>query len=361
MTVCSGTGGNVALGYMVDDQKQFQLDPETAPTVLKIFEMYASGKTMAEIIRYLNDRQIKTSFSNAFNKNSISRILTNRRYIGYYTYKGNETADIMPRIVSDELFYKVANMIERNKKAPARAKADINYILTTKIFCGHCNSTITGISGSGKSGKKYYYYKCSGAKIGTCKKKNVPKTYIEDLVVSETRKLLTKDCIDRIAYEVASLCEKENNDNTALQHLYRSIKENEKASANLLAALKQGKAANVLLDEIEKLNQERTELEKQLVLEETRRPHITQEQVKFFMERFVRGDIDDVKYRKHLIEVFINRIYLYDNKMTISYNVQDSHSECVYNPKLSYSVCVDTMRFFRETFHSQIFPILTVS
>jgi len=89
---------------------------------------------MAEIIRYLNDNGYKTSYGNEFNKNSLHRILTNRRYIGYYTYKGTETKDGVPRIVSDELFKKVARVMEKNRKAPARAKAEIDYILTTKLF-----------------------------------------------------------------------------------------------------------------------------------------------------------------------------------------------------------------------------------
>ena len=87
---CLSTGGNVALGFYVDSEKRFQIDPNTAPVVRRIFEMYASGQSMADIIRYLNANHIKTSYGNEFNKNSINRILRNKRYIGVYTPQGQQ-------------------------------------------------------------------------------------------------------------------------------------------------------------------------------------------------------------------------------------------------------------------------------
>ena len=157
------TGGNVALGFCVDKDKHFQIDPDTAPIVQKIFEMYAHGSTMADIIRYMNTLHIETSRGNEFNKNSIRKILTNKRYKGVYTYRGQEFENSIPRIISDTLFDEVQLMMEKNKQAPARSKAKVEYILTTKLFCGHCESMMTGVSGVGKSGKTYNYYACNNA------------------------------------------------------------------------------------------------------------------------------------------------------------------------------------------------------
>ena len=49
-------------------------------------------------------------------KNSINRILRNKRYIGVYTYRGTEVPEGLPRIVSDDLFYEVQDMINKRKK-----------------------------------------------------------------------------------------------------------------------------------------------------------------------------------------------------------------------------------------------------
>ncbi len=73
---------------------------------------------MADIIRYLNANQIKTSYGNEFNKNSINRILRNKRYIGVYTYRDKEIPDGLPCIVDEDLFWEAQRIMEKNKKAP---------------------------------------------------------------------------------------------------------------------------------------------------------------------------------------------------------------------------------------------------
>lgn len=330
---CLCTGGNVALGFYVDSEKRFQINPDTAPVVKKIFEMYVSGNTMAEIIRYLNAQHIKTSYGNEFNKNSIDRILRNKRYIGIYTYRGTEIPDGLPRIISDELFYEAQDMMNKKKKAPARAKAHESYILSTKLFCGYCKSAMTGISGKGKMGKKYYYYQCiTNRRDKSCKKKTVSKGYIEDLVIAETRKLLTRDNIERIATEVVRLCEQEKNTDN-LKRLKKLLKENERATENLFKALESGQLVEILAERISQKKKEHDELERQILLEEATNMVPTVNEIRFFLNQFRKGNINDAKYRQALVDTFINKIYLYDDKMTVLYNTQDSHSEVTIDDK----------------------------
>ena len=82
---CLCTGGNIALGFKVAPDKHFIVDEETAPIVVKVFEMYASGQTVTEICNTLNAQGYKTSRGVAFNKNSLRKMLQNKRYIGIYT------------------------------------------------------------------------------------------------------------------------------------------------------------------------------------------------------------------------------------------------------------------------------------
>ena len=60
--------GSVPLGYDVDENKKIIINENSAAIVVRIFDMYLSGKTMADIIRYLNENQVKTSQGNAYNK-----------------------------------------------------------------------------------------------------------------------------------------------------------------------------------------------------------------------------------------------------------------------------------------------------
>lgn len=59
---------------------------------------------MAQIIRSLNENQIKPSRGNPYNKNSIRLILTNKRYKGFFTYNDMAIPDGIPRIVDDITF-----------------------------------------------------------------------------------------------------------------------------------------------------------------------------------------------------------------------------------------------------------------
>ena len=141
------------------------------------------------------------SGGNAYSASVLSNLLKNRKYIGEYKYGDVITPDGIPAIIDKELFERVQMRMAANKKAPARAKAEEEYLLTTKLYCGDCGRLMAGESGKGCKGIVYHYYKCSGAKrrLG-CKKKAIKKHWIEETVVKLTVfKVLTDEAIDRIA------------------------------------------------------------------------------------------------------------------------------------------------------------------
>lgn len=100
----------------------------------------------------------------------------------------------------------------QNKKAPARHKAEDDYLLTTKLFCGHCGAYLCGESGTSRTKIVHHYYKGVNAKKKkTGKKKPVKKLWIEDLVVDETMKIVVDDkAIEAIVSVVMDLQEREN-------------------------------------------------------------------------------------------------------------------------------------------------------
>ena len=309
---CEFTGSGVPLGYKIVDKK-FAIDDNSAPIVKRIFEMYLAGNTMAEIIRHLNENGVKTSKGNPYHKDSIRRILTNNRYLGIYTYGDIEIPGGIPRIIDDATFRDTQALLEKNKKAPARLKAfDENYLLTTRLYCGHCKCAMTGESGTSSTGSIHQYYKCvTVRKHGDCKKKPVKKKYIEDLVVSNVLATLTHDTIDDMAKKISDLSAKEGNSDN-LKRLKKLLKENEVATVNLINAIESGKAVDVLSAQIEKRQAERADLEIQLAREKMVRPILSYNDVKFFFEKFKSGDANDYSYRIALVDTLVDRIYLYD-------------------------------------------------
>ena len=316
---CLSNGSNPGLGYYVDNERRFHVDPKTAPIVRQIFEMYASGKTVTEINQYLNDKQIKTSLGNTFNKNSLHRLLRNKRYIGTYTYKDQETPGGMPRIIEDELFERVQHILDRNKKAPARSRGRQEYLLTTKLFCGYCREMMTGYGGTGKSGRIYYYYACKNAKKKLCQKKIVNKEYIETRVVLECHKLLTEKNINRLAKSVAYATAADYDSSTA-KRLKDSLKEADIAIENLWKALESGQAVDMITERIEKRKQEKEDIQTQLAVEMGKDVVYTEAQIYNFLHALKSGNLNDENNRRGIINIFLHSIYLKDDRFTLILN-----------------------------------------
>lgn len=360
------TGGRIPLGYKLNECKQYVIDEKTAPIVVNIFEIYAAGVTIKEICDKLNSQGVKTSTGKDYNKNSLRTLLQNKKYIGIYSYDGKETPDGIPRIISDDLFNTVQVILDKNKKAPARARGDQEYILTTKLFCGKCHDMMTGVNGYSHTGQVYNYYKCNGAKKKTCDKKSVRKERIEDLVVNECRKLLTDRNIDIIAQEVVALCERER-DKSNLARLEKLLRDNEKKRANLLNAVSECEIDNVrkaLYEQIAALMSEYEDLKREYDIEKASRISLTTDEIKFFLSQLKQGNADNMRYRKSLINIFVNAIYLYDDKMTIIFSVGDEQTTVTdellseiesqngfdYSENRSTNRVLDELRFFENGF-----------
>ena len=67
-------------------------------------------------------------------------MLKNRRYIGELKFRDVVVPDAIPPIVPLELFDDVQEKVAKNKKAPARRKAEDDYLLTTKLHGGYCGA-----------------------------------------------------------------------------------------------------------------------------------------------------------------------------------------------------------------------------
>ena len=65
------------------------------------------------------------------------------------------------------------------------------------------------------------------------------------------------------------------------------------------------------------------DLEIRIANEKIAKPKLTEEKIKHFLYRFRVLDMSKEKNRRILIDMFINRIYLYDDKLVITFNHKD--------------------------------------
>ena len=315
-------GGQRVLGYKVNSDCYFEIDETTAPVVVDIFKLYSSGKTVKEICDILNARGVKTARGGAFNKNSLHTILTNKKYIGIYKTKYGEIVGGIPAIIDKELFEMVALRMEQNKKAPARVKAEINYLLSTKLFCGKCRSAMVGESGTSKTGKKYYYYACVKKKREkACDKSNVKKDWIEDLVIQRTvTDILKDDVIENIADRLVELQKAEAAESGTMLYLENSLAEIQVSIKNIMTAIEKGIITESTKTRLTELEDEKRNVEIEIAKESIARRIISREQIIYWISSFKDGDITSEKYRQQLIDTFVHAVFVYDDKIVMTYN-----------------------------------------
>ena len=315
-------GGTIPIGFKVDEEKFFQVDPLKAPFVVEAFQRYNDGATMKELMNWLNDSGVTTNRNQKFTYNSVQKLLTNKRYIGENHFKDIVMPDSIPAIVDKDLFEEVQLKIKKNSRAPARHKAEDDYLLTTKLFCGMCGAMMFGECGTGRNKVVHHYYKCATAKrFKTCKKKTVRKEWLEDLVIAETMKLIQDDAvIDAIVAEVMELQDQEN---TTLPLLEKQMREVENGIENMLNAIQAGVLTNSTKSRLEKLEAQQKELEVRIAEEKIARPRLSENQVRFWLTRFRKLDPNVKSHRETLINTFVNAVYLYDEKVLITFNYKD--------------------------------------
>lgn len=141
---------------------------------------------------------------------------------------------------------------------------------------------------------------------------------------------MTDEHINEIANTVYELAQKELNDNTNLKRLTKQLKENEKQNKNLIDSLKMCTVDSIrqsIFDEIQVMEQQHKEIEKELLLEGMQKVDITVQEIKFFLKEMQKGNVDDMQYKKALINSLINKVYLYDDNLTIIFNSQNKPYE----------------------------------
>lgn len=336
-TIASGANITTGALYRHFKDKDELFKAVVSPVVEDLLELY-DAQTKVEFTQ-LNEVGLSKMWENTENEmtmlvdyiykhfdiftyNSIQLLLNNRRYIGEFCYRDVIIPDGILAIVPQDLFDRVQEKMAKNKKAPARHKAEDDYLLTTKLFCGHCGAYLCGESGTSRTKKVHHYYKCVNAKKKkTCNKKPVKKDWIENLVIDETMKIVMDDkAIEAIVSMVMDLQEQES---TSLPLYEQQLQEANIGIQNLLNAIQQGILTTSSKTRLEELEANKEDLEIKIASENLIRPKVDAEFVTFWLHRFRKLDVRQQSHRKMLIDTFINAIYLYDDKIIITFNYKD--------------------------------------
>lgn len=324
------TGGYTPIGYKVVDNKLL-IDDVTAQTVRFIFNEYASGKGKKEICSECKERGYKSRANKDITINSITQIVNNRVYFGDATYKHGTAEEIKrecPAIISKEIWDKCQLRESTGKRLRGQRPCDdVHYLLTGKLFCGHCGERMTGDKGTSKTGKTHHYYTCYNRKRRKgCNKKSERKDDVETYVINKTLNyVLCEKNMKYIAEGVVKAYNANFND-SEIDSLKKALKQIDAEIDKCVTALLNTSSQTM----IERINKRSNELEQQkkdieidiAKMTVAARVKLTEHDVLDWLRQFCDGDPEDEDFRQHIIDTFVNSIYLYDDKIIIYFNIK---------------------------------------
>jgi site-specific DNA recombinase len=313
-------------GYMLVDGKA-QLDPDRAPFVAWAFEQYAAGESPAEIFREMQRRGIATKHGRPVSSNILGSIFRNEKYTGRGMW--GDVAVEWPRIISDEVFAAATARRVKNQRAPGAFKAKAEpYILCGKAFCGYCGAALMAYGGKGRHGGYYQYYICGTKKkrLAPCQKKTEGKGFLEWYVVEQTMLYVLDPA--RIEYIAGRVVEKYNEsfDGAKIAGLEKRIAQIDREldkTTDLLFAAPSAAAVERINKRVVEYEAQRADLEGELSgLKMAAGITYTVPEVCAWLKQFCTGDPLDPEFRRRIIEVFINSVYVYDDRLVLYFNVR---------------------------------------
>ena len=311
---CMVANGHLPYGYKADETLHYAIDEPKAAVIREIFTRVSCGEAFVDIMASLNARGIKTSYGRPWGRSSFQRILSNERYRGIYIYGDVRKEGGIPRIVSDELYFKVQEVITTKKNPQGRHRVNGDYLLTGKLFCGHCKSPMTGISGTSRSGNLHYYYVCQKRRTEkTCEKKNLRRDDIELQVAKAIkRRTLDDDTINWIADSVVEYSQHQESA-SGIGLLEDQLKDTQRSIKNLMAAIEQGIITPTTKARLMELEKEQSDIDRKITMAKADVIPVNRDQLVGWLKKLQAGDVHDKKYQAELFDTFLIAVYVYDN------------------------------------------------
>lgn len=312
--------GTRILGYTRGSDGRYAIQPDEAATVRHIFDLYRSGFSAARICHTLNDQGVRTSRGKKFQPESLLRIITNERYTGVYIWGSVRVPGGMPAIIEQSVFEEAQRM--KGKTARHVEQGAVDFLLTGRAFCGHCGAAMIGDSGTSKTGTRHYYYSCQAHKARKgCSKKSTSKDYLESAVVDFVLDhVLSDEQIEKTADAVMALqAEELKRSPLAAMESERSeiLKKIQNINNAIAAGIWNASTSAMLKDLEDQAEDLRVSVE---TLRYSQAQLLDRDRVIFFLHRFTKGDRNDPLLRRHVIETFVNAVYVYDDHLKLVIN-----------------------------------------
>lgn len=281
---CKYLGGHVPLGYMVDENKYYQLHPQLAPVVRQVFDMYLSREGYGPMLSLLNSPDVLplTGKRREFTKQDLYFMLQNEIYSGTYVRRigadkrhkvtSPETIRVpggVPAIISMDEWQRACEIRRYNSSASAAYRAVDVYPLSGKVRCAVCGSNMTvRHGGKTRAGEVERYYICPRRCVVA------PRiAVVENAAYAAIEYFLSDDTVIQRACDVANTftASSRAEDLSRIPRMKERLLQIAKENAKLIAYIKKHENAPAsIMEDLRRLEAEEKDIRRKL--DEVRRP-----------------------------------------------------------------------------------------
>ena len=294
-------GGKIPFPYRYDRNTGTLIPiPEQVELLHKMISLYISGKSFNAIgdIVGMDESLVETRILS----------ITNTGKVPYKdeVYDGQHEA-----VVSDELYEEIL----RVNKVRSREKYERHYLLSGKVFCGHCGAKYR----YQKWGKRLIMYCYSQQKSKpryikdpNCNNKRWDTFEVEDAVLEELFKMSLDLDLFKKTFNIATVNVK-NEYRTRLEEITKQIN-------NLLNNIASGIAVEETNNKINELEKEKETIEEKLIESEQKEKDnkVSLNMIKNLKATWFDMDFDE---QRRIIEHLIDKVIVNDNEINIYYNI----------------------------------------
>lgn len=294
-------GGKIPFPYMYDS-KQGILVPDKKKVEIynKMISMYISGKSFGKIGEIVG-----------MDESVVERRILSRTNLGLIKFKDEEFQGQHEPVITKELYDKV---IETNKLR-AKARTERHYLLSGKIYCGHCYAKYR----YQKWGKRIICYcysqqksKSKYIKDPNCKNKRWDSFEIEDAVIENLFSMALDEKLFNDNFDLAQI-------NVRKEYENRIVKINNQIS-NLVSFLSEGIALEETKKKLKVLEEEKANLQNTLceIKDKEEKNINSYEMLKNLQSTWFKMEFEE---KRIIIMNIIDKVVVTDDNIEIFYKI----------------------------------------